>query len=58
MKYEDLTLMQKIGLKGFIDTLPELAPIKAVWILWGFKKAVEYFWDHDIHSLTIINDRT
>lgn len=53
MRYEDLTLLQRIGLKGFIENEKELAPLKAIWILWGFKKAVEYFLNEDISALTI-----
>lgn len=51
MKYQDLTLIQRIGLKGFIETDPALASIKAIWVLWGFKKAVEYFLNEDIGAL-------
>lgn len=51
MKYEDLTLNQRIALKGFIETKPELQSYKLVWILWNFKMAVEYFLNDDINAL-------
>lgn len=43
MKYEDLTLNQRIGLKGLFQTDPELSSYMAIWILWNFKVAINCF---------------
>jgi hypothetical protein len=51
MKYEQLTIMQKIGLKGAIQTWPSLAHIKLIWVFWNFKIAVEYLLNEDINAL-------
>ncbi len=51
MKYEQLTLMQRIGLKGEIKTNSALQSIKLIWIFWNFKKAVEFFLNEDINEL-------
>jgi hypothetical protein len=51
MKYEDLTIEQRIALKGHIWNDPELKQIKLVWLLWNFKKAVEYFLNEDLNAL-------
>lgn len=40
MKYEDLNINQRIAAKGLIQTDPELAIFKAVWLLWDFREAV------------------
>jgi hypothetical protein len=51
MTYEQLTIHQRIGLKGLIQTEERLSPLRLVWMLWGFKKAVEYFFNEDINEL-------
>lgn len=51
MKYEQLTIDQRIGLKGYFKTEPELAQYRMVWLFWGFKKAVEYFLNDDINAI-------
>lgn len=53
MKYTDLTLMQRIHLKGFIQNDPQLAAYKSIWLLWGYVKAIEYFLNDDINQLTV-----
>lgn len=45
MKYEDLTIHQRISLKGFFFTEPGLANCKMIMIFWGFREAVNYFLD-------------
>jgi hypothetical protein len=51
MTYEQLTIHQRIGLKGFIQTEESLSSLRLVWMLWGFKKAVEYFLNEDLNEL-------
>ena len=51
MKYEDLTIHQRIGLKGFIESDPNLVIYKAIWLLWNFKIAVEYFLNEDLNEI-------
>jgi hypothetical protein len=51
MKYTDLTLHQRISLKGYIETNPELRSYALVMVLWGFVKAIEYFLNDDLNSL-------
>lgn len=53
MKYTDLSLNERIALKGFISRDPDLAPYKLIWILWDFKTAVEYFLNEDLNALRI-----
>ncbi len=52
MKYTDLTIDQRIGLKGEFATNPECVNYKAVMALWGFVIAIEYFLNDDISILT------
>jgi len=47
--YEDLTLTQRIGLKGQIQTNPAFCVYKMVWIFFGFKAAINYFLTDDIN---------
>lgn len=42
-QYSDLTLNQKIALKGYIRTEPCLHIYNTIWLLWGFKEAVNAF---------------
>jgi hypothetical protein len=51
MTYEQLTIHQRIGLKGFIQTKERLSALRLVWMLWGFKKTVEYFLNEDLNQL-------
>lgn len=51
MKYSDLTINQRISLKGYFESDKTLLPYKAIWMLWNFKIAVEYFLNGDINSL-------
>ncbi len=51
MKYSDLTLNQRISLKGEFHTNPDCINYKAVMILWDFVKAVEYFLNDDVSIL-------
>lgn len=50
-KYSDLSLDQKISLKGEFQTNPALVNYKAVMLLFGFISAVDYFLDDDIDKL-------
>lgn len=50
-KYEDLTIHQRISLKGFFETDKTCAPFQAVKILWNFKVAVNFFLTNDINLL-------
>jgi hypothetical protein len=43
MKYRDLTLDQRISLKGEFQTNSQLAAMRGVMRLWGFVKAVDFF---------------
>jgi len=51
MKYNDLTLDQRISLKGEFETNPDCVCYKAVMVFWGFVDAVEYFFNDDISIL-------
>lgn len=51
MKYTDLTLDQRISLKGEFQINPELTNYKVVMVLWGFIEAVEYFLNDDLDLL-------
>jgi len=52
MIYKDLTLDQRISLKGEFKTNPKLYQYYAIMILWNFVTAVEYFLsDDDIEIL-------
>jgi len=51
MKYSELTLDQRISLKGEFEINPELGCYKAVMILWGFIEAVEFFLNDDLSVL-------
>lgn len=51
MKYTDLTIDQRIGLKGQFETNPKMVNYKVVWLLWDFIIAVEYFLNDDINVL-------
>lgn len=51
MTYKQLTIDQRIGLKGFFKTAPDLHAYRAVWVLWDFKTAVEFFLNNDINLL-------
>jgi len=53
MKYTDLTIHQRISLKGLFQTNEELKNYLLVWIVWGFVKAVEYFLNDDLEELYI-----
>ena len=56
MKYDDLTIHQKISLKGEFETNPKLENYWAVMLLWGFKKAIEYFLNDDLSILDPFED--
>lgn len=45
MKYEDLTIHQKISLKGYIQTESSLINCRAIMLLWGYVHAINYFLD-------------
>lgn len=62
MKYEDLTLHQRISLKGLFTSEKERRAIgvtesesfnclRAIMRLWNFKIAVEYFLNEDVNLL-------
>jgi len=53
MEYIDLTLDQRISLKGEFKTNPKCINYKAVMVFWNFKIAVEYFLNDDITILNI-----
>lgn len=53
MTYKDLTLHQRISLKGLFFTESCLRPFIAVMRLWGFVKAIDYFLTDDITLLNI-----
>lgn len=62
MKYENLTLHQRISLKGLFTSEKERRDIglkdqepyncfKAIMVLWNFKLAIEYFLNNDVSVL-------
>ncbi|MBN4061701.1 hypothetical protein JYU20_00705 [Bacteroidales bacterium AH-315-I05] len=51
MEYNELTVHQKIGLKGYFREDPDFVNYRVVWILWNFKIAIEYFLLDDINIL-------
>ena len=53
MEYKELTLDQRISLKGFFQTEQGLERYNAVMILWGFVAAVELFLNDDPSILRI-----
>lgn len=53
MKYKDLTLDQRISLKGCFYTEKGLERYSVVMKLWGFVKAIEYFLNDDLSILQI-----
>lgn len=54
MTYNGLTLMQRIGLKGEIQTNPKLAIYKAIWLLWDFRTAVNAFFMEQVQAINYI----
>ena len=53
MKYTDLTIHQRISLKGHFLDDPACINYKAICMFWGFIKAVEYFLNDDLSQLDI-----
>ena len=51
MKYTDLTIDQRISLKGIFKTDKEWAAYGAIMLLWNFKIAIEYFLNNDMSIL-------
>ncbi len=51
MKYTDLTVNQRISLKGYFINMENMARYRMVWIIWGYVKAVEYFLNDDLDEL-------
>ncbi len=51
MEYTDLTLDQRISLKGLFFTDKSLVNYKAIFLLWDFVFAVEYFLNDDTDVL-------
>ena len=52
MRYTDLTLHQRISLKGEFKTNSECACYGAIMALWDFVIAIEFFLNDDISILT------
>ena len=53
MKYSDLTLNQRISLKGMFMTDNNLKTYGIAMMMFGFKQAVEYFLNDDISVFKI-----
>lgn len=51
MNYNDLTINQKISLKGEMINNPLLHNYKVAMKFYGFRKAIQYFLDGDINKL-------
>ena len=51
MHYKDLTLHQKISLKGEFFINPILYQYKAIMVLWDFKTAINVFLTNDLNLL-------
>jgi hypothetical protein len=45
MKYEDLSLNQRILIKGMIEKDSDLQPFKAAWLVYDFRQAVNFLLD-------------
>lgn len=43
LSWKDLTINQRISLKGFFYTEPELAPFKAIMIIFDYRMAIDIF---------------
>jgi hypothetical protein len=56
IKYIDLTIDQRISLKGEFETSPIYTNYKAIMLLWNFVVAVEYFLNDDIFSFNYLKD--
>ena len=52
MKYEDLNIHQKIGLKGFFISDPKMKQYRLIWVVFNFKKAINYFLTGNVEELT------
>ena len=53
MKYNELTVDQKISLKGEFEKNPKCENYKVIMIMWNFVIAIEYFLNDDISILKI-----
>lgn len=53
MTYKDLTIHQKIGLKGHFMDDPAYVNYKALMLLWNFRVAIEYFLTDDINVIPL-----
>lgn len=51
MNYEQLTINQKISLKGYFQTDRAMYRYGLVMMAFGFKKAIEYFLNDDLNAL-------
>ena len=51
MDYTELSIHQKISLKGLFKTDPELSQYSAIMLLWNFKTAINFFLKNDINIL-------
>lgn len=51
MDYFDLTLDQRISLKGEFETNVECHCYRAIMVIWNFVKAVNYFLSDDVKPL-------
>jgi len=49
--YTELSIHQKISLKGLFKTDPELSQYSAIMLLWNFKTAINFFLKNDINIL-------
>ena len=50
-KYTDLTLNQRISLKGEIAINPKLGEYRVISVMWGWIEAIEFFLTDDITIL-------
>lgn len=51
MNYNDLTLDQRISLKGYFETEQSLQNCRAIMLLFDFKTAINYFLSEDVNML-------
>jgi hypothetical protein len=57
LRWQDLTVHQRITLKGLFVTDEELSIYRAVWILWDYRKAIDLFFnDSRTNELSISAD--
>lgn len=55
MTYDELSIHQKIGLKGVFMNDQDLEIYRMVMVVWNFKVAIEFFLTGDYSVIPIVN---